>query len=402
MVAFLVPLGIQAAVRAAPFAARFAKPALKFGYEGLKKGLGYFRPYQMAPGVRASGNQVIQSGKFAGQKFKDVYPNLFRRGNMPRFNITSTNPANIALQTGATAAPFAYDFLSANAEQSVEDNKIDDSQITETKGKKAGADRKQAAEGMLSEGIKNLAGETTDTPEGEKAKDIQDVFKLTNKQSNDIKDGKLDDYIKQNMSVFDKYLGDTKGRSKAAVYNAMVQFGLGLASARGGNLADKIARSAREPLAEFAKVGTALADRADKIKMAAVEQGLKQQQQEREFAQEKELAEMDATGGTDFQQNLATIQLMAPDLNSKDQIRLARGLKLGETKEEYIRNNITNWMAVTGEDQGEAQRNLGNIYDGNVGGGGNLPTITTEEEYNALPPGSFFIQNGQQRQKPAE
>jgi len=310
--------------------------------------------------------------------------------------------SNLAAQSGLMyGGKLGYDLLADSAEQSVEDNKIDDSQITETKGKKAGADRKQAAEGMLSEGIKNLAGETTDTPEGEKAKGIQDVFKLTNKQSNDIKDGKLDDYIKQNMSVFDKYLGDTKGRSKAAVYNAMVQFGLGLASARGGNLADKIARSAREPLAEFAKVGTALADRADKIKMAAVEQGLKQQQQEREFAQEKELAEMDATGGTDFQQNLATIQLMAPDLNSKDQIRLARGLKLGETREEYIRNNVINWMGVTGEDKAEAEQSLGSIYDGNVGGG-NLPTITTEEEYNALPPGSFFIQNGQQRQKPAE
>jgi|TARA_Y100000114_G_scaffold156892_1_gene185846 hypothetical protein len=276
--------------------------------------------------------------------------------------------SNLAAQSGLMyGGKLGYDLLADSAEQSVEDNKIDDSQITETKGKKVGADRKQAAEGMLSEGIKNLAGETTDTPEGEKAKDIQDVFKLTNKQSNDIKDGKLDDYIKQNMSVFDKYLGDTKGRSKAAVYNAMVQFGLGLASARGGNLADKIARSAREPLAEFAKVGTALADRADKIKMAAVEQGLKQQQQEREFAQEKELAEMDATGGTDFQQNLATIQLMAPDLNSKDQIRLARGLKLGETREEYIRNNVINWMGVTGEDKAEAEQSLGSIYDGSTG-----------------------------------
>ena len=276
--------------------------------------------------------------------------------------------SNLAAQSGLMyGGKLGYDLLADSAEQSVEDNKIDDSQITETKGKKVGADRKQAAEGMLSEGIKNLAGETTDTPEGEKAKDIQDVFKLTNKQSNDIKDGKLDDYIKQNMSVFDKYLGDTKGRSKAAVYNAMVQFGLGLASARGGNLADKIARSAREPLAEFAKVGTALADRADKIKMAAVEQGLKQQQQEREFAQEKELAEMDATGGTDFQQNLATIQLMAPDLNSKDQIRLARGLKLGETREEYIRNNVINWMNVTGEDKAEAEQSLGSIYDGSTG-----------------------------------
>ena len=245
--------------------------------------------------------------------------------------------SNLAAQSGLMyGGKLGYDLLADSAEQSVEDNKINDSQ-------------------------------TTDTPEGEKAKDIQDVFKLTNKQSNDIKDGKLDDYIKQNMSVFDKYLGDTKGRSKAAVYNAMVQFGLGLASAKGGNLADKIARSAREPLAEFAKVGTALADRADKIKMAAVEQGLKQQQQEREFAQEKELAEMDATGGTDFQQNLATIQLMAPDLNSKDQIRLARGLKLGETREEYIRNNVINWMGVTGEDKAEAEQSLGSIYDGSTG-----------------------------------
>ena len=81
--------------------------------------------------------------------------------------------SNLAAQSGLMyGGKLGYDLLADSAEQSVEDNKIDDSQITETKGKKAGADRKQAAEGMLSEGIKNLAGETTDTPEGEKAKDI--------------------------------------------------------------------------------------------------------------------------------------------------------------------------------------------------------------------------------------
>jgi hypothetical protein len=30
------------------------------------------------------------------------------------------------------------------------------------------------------------------------------------------------------------------------------------------------------------------------------------------------------------------------------------------------------------------------------------PTVTTQEEYDALPPGAVFIQNGQQRQKPAQ
>ena len=351
------------ALRAAPYAVRGAM-ALGRGARGVVRPSN-LKNYFLG-GARRPVQGPINVRNFRFNPNKKGIEALGMRGQLP--GILNPSFKNIAGQSAVLGgAGLAYDALTDSAEQSVEDNKIDDSQITETKGKKAGADRKQAAEGMLSEGIKNLAGETTDTPEGKKAKDIQDVFKLTNKQSNDIKDGKLDDYIKQNMSVFDKYLGDTKGRSKAAVYNAMVQFGLGLASARGGNLADKIARSAREPLAEFAKVGTALADRADKIKMAAVEQGLKQQQQEREFAQEKELAEMDATGGTDFQQNLATIQLMAPDLNSKDQIRLARGLKLGETRDEYIRNNIANWMAVTGEDQGEEQQNLGNIYDGSTG-----------------------------------
>ena len=209
MVAFLVPLGIQAAVRAAPFAARFAKPALKFGYEGLKKGLGYFRPYQMAPGVRASGNQIIQSGKFAGQKFKDVYPNLFRRGNMPRFNITSTNPANIALQTGATAAPFAYDFLTESAEESVNNQ----------------------------ENKKPDPGGPVDT-------------------------------------VPDKKIFDSRKRTKSAAYNAMVQFGLNLASSKDPNLLKAIAESAKDPMKEFADLGNQLMDRAESIKKAGIESGV--------------------------------------------------------------------------------------------------------------------------------
>jgi|TARA_R100000455_G_C6264377_1_gene119629 hypothetical protein len=248
MVAFLVPLGIQAAVRAAPFAARFAKPALKFGYEGLKKGLGYFRPYQMAPGVRASGNQIIQSGKFAGQKFKDVYPNLFRRGNMPRFNITSTNPANIALQTGATAAPFAYDFLTESAEESVNNQ----------------------------ENKKPDPGGPVDTvPDPVKPKDKKDKDDKTTSTDDQIKKGDLDSFINDRIGLFEKYIGDdSRKRTKSAAYNAMVQFGLNLASSKDPNLLKAIAESAKDPMKEFADLGNQLMDRAESIKKAGIESGV--------------------------------------------------------------------------------------------------------------------------------
>ena len=364
MVAFLVPLGLQAAARAAPFAARFAKPALKFGYEGLKKGLGYFRPYQMSPAVRASGSQVIQSGKFAGQKFKDVYPNLFKRGNMPRFNITSTNPANIALQTGATAAPFAYDYL-------LEDEA------------KISTDQKQPPKAGTEGGAAGSTIEETEKFTKQKKEEEKTTDDQASNTEKDIKKGALDDYIKENMDIFDKYLGDSKEKSKAGLYNAMVQFGLNLAQARGGNFADKIARSAKEPMQEFAKLGNALSERADKIKMAAVEQGLKREAEEREFEREKELTQIESEGGTDFQQNLTTIQTLAPNLSSVDQIKLARGLKTSPTKDEFILNNIQSYMESQNmDDIGAARNDLSNIYDSV--GGSSAPTVSYNDAFDAM------------------
>ena len=54
----------------------------------------------------------------------------------------------------------------------------------------------------------------------------------------------------------------------------MVEFGLNLASARGGNTMDKIARSAKDPLKNFAAVGKEIINRAEKIKMAGIETGI--------------------------------------------------------------------------------------------------------------------------------
>ena len=96
--------------------------------------------------------------------------------------------------------------------------------------------------------------------------------------SKKINDGELDDYISKNIGLFEKYLGDGKEKTKAAGFEALTQFGLNLATARGGNLIDKIASSAKDPLKTFAEIGKAARNRADKIKMAAIETGIQQRE----------------------------------------------------------------------------------------------------------------------------
>lgn len=101
----------------------------------------------------------------------------------------------------------------------------------------------------------------------------------------DINEGNLDDYISKNIGLFEKYLGDGKEKTKAVGFQALTEFGLNLATARGGNLIDKIARSAKDPLKTFAEIGKAAKNRADKIKMAAIETGIQQSEAEKDRAE---------------------------------------------------------------------------------------------------------------------
>ena len=103
--------------------------------------------------------------------------------------------------------------------------------------------------------------------------------------SKQINDGELDDYISKNITLFEKYLGDGKEKTKAAGFEALTQFGLNLATARGGNLIDKIARSAKDPLKTFAEIGKAAKNRADKIRMAAIETGIQQSEAAKDRAE---------------------------------------------------------------------------------------------------------------------
>ena len=217
------------ALRAAPFALRAGKALVK--PSNIKK-------YFIGTGARAPASGI-------GPTLPRTRPGMFRYGPYG---------SNLAF---TTAAPFAgmagYDYLTGDAEQS------------------AAAPPPNFDDGDNPEGVSPGAGNTRRGGSGKTKPEPKDDAKVT---SDDIKKGELDDFIKERIDLFEKYIGDdTRKRTKTAGYNAMVQFGLNLATKR-GNLVEGIAESAKEPLKEFAKLGNDLMDRAAAIKKAGIESGV--------------------------------------------------------------------------------------------------------------------------------
>ena len=65
----------------------------------------------------------------------------------------------------------------------------------------------------------------------------------------------LEGLVKERSELYKKILGDPKEGLKQQGLLQLAQFGLNLASARGGNFAEKIAKSAKDPLQTFAALG---------------------------------------------------------------------------------------------------------------------------------------------------
>ena len=216
------------ALRAAPFALRAGKALIKPG--NLKK-------YFIGTGARTPASGI-------GPTLPRTRPGMFKPGPYG---------LNTAAQFGGVTAGMAgYDYLTGDAEQS------------------ANTPPPNFNDGDNPEGVSPGGGNSRRDIDETKQKPKDDATMT----SDQIKSGELDDFIKERIDLFEKYIGDdTRKKTKSAGYNAMVQFGLNLATKR-GNLVEGIAESAKEPLKEFAKLGNDLMDRAASIKKAGIESGV--------------------------------------------------------------------------------------------------------------------------------
>jgi hypothetical protein len=94
---------------------------------------------------------------------------------------------------------------------------------------------------------------------------------------------RLRELAKERSALYKEIVGDPEKMRRQQGFLQLAQFGLNLASARGGNLAEKIATSAKDPLQTFAALAREAAQDERAIEVAALEGA------ERELALEKEL-----------------------------------------------------------------------------------------------------------------
>jgi hypothetical protein len=87
---------------------------------------------------------------------------------------------------------------------------------------------------------------------------------------------KLQDLVKERSAMYKELLGDPREQLRQQGFLQLAQFGLNLAAARGGNLAEKIAKSATDPLQTFAALARDAAKDERAITVAAIEAGEKQ------------------------------------------------------------------------------------------------------------------------------
>lgn len=308
---------------AAPFAMRYG---VRPGMNILKKGIGGLRNYFRPGGGYGKGINAETAKKFPGLANKVK--------NAQRFNITSTHPANIALQTGVVTAPFLpYEKMFGESEE--------DFETTPGSG--------GAGEGKFKSGIEQEGG-AKGKYEHTKKEDKKDLENMPNA----IKKGNLDDFIMENKEVFNKHLGDTKARTKTGFFNMLTQMGLNMASKKGEGFMEIVAESAKEPLQGFANLGQELYDRADKINMAAIEQGLSQQEKEKERVHEKELLQMETEAGGDDTALMKNFNFFkgifttkgGEQLKSDEELIMMSKSAAGNTRKDFITENYSKFVGV--------------------------------------------------------
>ena len=209
----------------------------------------------------------------------------------------------------------------------------------------------------------------------------------------------MDDMIKEKITLFEKYLGKDKDKKqKGAAYEAMVEFGLNLATARGGNTMDKIARSAKDPLKNFAAVGKEIVNRAEKIKMAGIESGIQAYDKAEDRAVDREAITADVY--------IEQMKLQAPKM---DRLTFVDSKMDAILKDPNIMSNI---LAGAEDEKGNKLPGYENKSDGQIvqeyvdelwskGNATEIPPGNAGKElWESLPSGTLTIFNGDYIRKP--
>ena len=157
----------------------------------------------------------------------------------------------------------------------------------------------------------------------------------------------LENLVKERSELYKRILGDPKEGLKQQGLLQLAQFGLNLASARGGNFAEKIAKSAKDPLQTFAALGRESLKDERAIEMLAIK------------GAEDELGRTQKTGT--FGQLVQDIMKANPNMSMEDAYAKSieitsqkAGKSLQEQRNEYVDKLVDLYVKEEGLEVEEA------------------------------------------------
>ena len=175
----------------------------------------------------------------------------------------------------------------------------------------------------------------------EKPTPPEDLDKKIGKEEKELSDlEELKQKYLEKSKLYKEILGNPEEMNRRQGFLQLAQFGLNLASAQGSNFLDKVAKSAKDPLNAFAELGRKAYEDERAVSLLALEATEEDIKAAKEAELEKELAEIKGTDTTTFQKDLALIQSTLTDLDPLDQVKIAKGLRLGETDEDKIQSTF--------------------------------------------------------------
>ena len=204
----------------------------------------------------------------------------------------------------------------------------------------------------MEQGAENLAGSArtseeivSDTVDRKQEELADSGFAASGDERNKLTE--LENLVKERSELYKRILGDPKEGLKQQGLLQLAQFGLNLASARGGNFAEKIAKSAKDPLQTFAALGRESLKDERAIEMLAIK------------GAEDELGRTQKTGT--FGQLVQDIMKANPNMSMEDAYAKSieitsqkAGKSLQEQRNEYVDKLVDLYVKEEGLEVEEA------------------------------------------------
>ena len=250
---------------------------------------------------------------------------------------------------------------------------------------------------QLREALLNEESQLTDEKIKAKQEEMQDNLTLTEDKEQLTK---LEKLVKERSALYKKMLGDPKEGLKYQGLLQLAQFGLNLASAKGGNFAEKIANSAKDPLQTFAALGQeAIKDERaiDMLAIKGAEEELGRTQKPGTFGQ--------------LVQDLINSKGLSPEKAAEEATRIYEQ-KSGKTIAEMKDERYSELLALYTQELGEVDKAV-NAADAQikkefgtgmfleqdsketVETGGNIVEIDSDAEFESLAPGTQYRNKGE-------